>query len=161
MERQAGSCLRRTTTTEIFFLYSIFRKLQCVDEKSFCICCIPSRLSLNSSFVSLSKLLLLPPYWVVGLYSILENTSFHTVTYGTSRGVGGPILLYMCMYVFTSCGIFLGPVLRKYCLTSKLCVHVCSEASYLKIRDLEYECSVRTALLAEYFYCRTLCFTIG
>jgi hypothetical protein len=58
----------------------------------------------------------------------------------------------MCMYVFTSCGIFLGPVLRKYCLTSKLCVHVCSEASYLKIRDLEYDCSVRTALLAEYFH---------
>ena len=56
------------------------------------------------------------------------------------------------VYVFTSCGIFLGPVLRKYCLTSKLCVHVCTEASYLKVRNLEYECSVRTVLLAEYFH---------
>lgn len=58
----------------------------------------------------------------------------------------------MRVYVFTSCGIFLGPVLRKYCLTSKLCVHVCAEASYLKVRNLEYECSVRPAPLAEYFH---------
>lgn len=87
LERQAGTCLRRTTTTEIFFSLFNFSKTAFVDEKS-CICCIPSRLSLNSSFVSLSINYCSSHFHLVAsLYSILASTSFHTVPYGTSGRV--------------------------------------------------------------------------
>ena len=64
-----------------------FSNTACVDEKS-CICCIPSRLSLNSSFVSLSINYCSSRFHLVAsVYSILASTSFHTVPYGTSGRV--------------------------------------------------------------------------
>lgn len=85
-----------------------FSKTACVDEKS-CIWYIPSRLSLNSSFVSLSiNYCSFHPYLVASLYSILASTSFHTVPYGTSGGVGWT---YPLVYVYV-CVHFMWDILR-------------------------------------------------
>ena len=62
------------------FSFSIqYSKTACVDEKS-CICCIPSRLSLNSSFVSLSiNYCSSHPYWLRAYTPILYTVPYSSI----------------------------------------------------------------------------------